>query len=495
MRKIHHVFYNFSGGLNTDKDPDHIAENELVVADNCDLGERGGMTIRKGTVRINQQSYEAQVEQIFEWPGKANLAVFGYKVGDEWEYKLHRIHPGGSAEFLQDVKSPKLGFFFYADKLYFLDGDEYYCYDTLTVAPVPSSAEPDCDLGPIRKCRFAVRHPKSFRIFFAGNPDRPEAIYYSEPGEPGYVKEVSMMVPTTGEGEVTGLALFMDAVMVFYKHSLWVWRGVDPDSDAIWEKLPTSEGTVAPHTVALTTNSLTYLGQGGLWALSPNIIGISMEVALGKEYIANLAEGRVENLLRSIYLPEVACAAFDSRNQRYLLAYCDIYGGGRNNYILVYEDNVFRRYTNIRANDIRYMMNGEVWIATENYILRFGEGYQDAMPDGTDAAIRMEVVTPAYHLGMPFHRKRIHRVYSSFQNHHGPGHGFHMEVLVDGKVLLDKDQDVPPGADETVQVRNRVYGVGKRLQVHCVHQRIGKQATIYGIGLDFHPVHTVGEYV
>src|SRR5690625_2106222 len=76
------------------------------------------------------------------------------------------------------------------------------------------------NLGAVAKSTFLVRHPNSYRLFAAGNPDDPSAIYYSEPGEPDYFNSTSVLYPTTGDGPVTGLAAFGDALLVFYKHSI-----------------------------------------------------------------------------------------------------------------------------------------------------------------------------------------------------------------------------------------------------------------------------------
>ena len=43
-------------------------DNELTVAENVDLMERGGLVKRKGTQAINAESWGVQVEQLIEWP-------------------------------------------------------------------------------------------------------------------------------------------------------------------------------------------------------------------------------------------------------------------------------------------------------------------------------------------------------------------------------------------------------------------------------------------
>src|SRR5690606_20485948 len=96
---------------------------------------------------------------------------------------------------------------------------------------LPDNREPrmETNLDPIAKCRFLVRHPNSYRLFAAGNPEDPAAVYFSEPNAPDYWKPTSVLYPTTGDGPVQNIIAFGDALLVFYKHSVWAWRGIDPD--------------------------------------------------------------------------------------------------------------------------------------------------------------------------------------------------------------------------------------------------------------------------
>jgi hypothetical protein len=66
----------------------------------------------------------------------------------------------------------------------------------------------DNDLSPIKRCKYLAFHPKSFRIFAAGDSLYPTALYYSEYDDPSYFKETSIVFPTTANGPVTGLAPF-----------------------------------------------------------------------------------------------------------------------------------------------------------------------------------------------------------------------------------------------------------------------------------------------
>src|SRR5690606_40239160 len=92
-----------------------------------------------------------------------------------------REDQGYIAEPLATVARQKVGYFFLQDKLYFVDGQSYRVYDGNTVEEVQPVDEPDNDLTPIKRCRFIVHHPNSYRIFAAGDPENVSALYYSEP--------------------------------------------------------------------------------------------------------------------------------------------------------------------------------------------------------------------------------------------------------------------------------------------------------------------------
>src|SRR5690606_33563136 len=140
MAKILRSYYDFRGGLNTDAAPDNLMDNELAQADNIDLLERGGIAKRKGYIRLNDESYGGQVEQIFEWP-RDNGEVWLMAVVDVASTpKLFRVREdlGYELEEVAKLASPRVGYFFLQDKLYFVDGASYRVWDGETVQDVPN---------------------------------------------------------------------------------------------------------------------------------------------------------------------------------------------------------------------------------------------------------------------------------------------------------------------------------------------------------------------
>ncbi len=375
--------------------------------------------------------------------------------------------------------------------------------DTVADYDLGSPLRADNDLAPIRRCRFLVRHPKSFRIFAAGDSQDPAALYYSEPNEPAYFQATSKVYPTTGDGPVTALALFGDAVLVFYRHSVWIWRGLDPADDAIWEKLPTGQGTVADRSIALTQNSLTFLGTGGLYAISPAILSYTITLAPGEDLIANLAANRVTSAIRSIEHPEKCCAVYDPYNERYLLAYCDDPAIQRNNRVLVYDWNLhaFTRYTGLFVNDFCYRHSGDLLAATDGYILKMNEGYRDY----GDRPVLLKVATKPYNLDYPFHKKRMTRLFVSFRQSEVDVCRIDSRIKVDDVVLLElRDATVYDsfvwgdkwgemwGWRNLVTTRMKISGSGHRVQVELSNTQIDMPTTIYGIAFEYRPIRAKG---
>jgi hypothetical protein len=179
------------------------------------------------------------------------------------------------------------------------------------------------DTFAIGKCKFFIRHPRSYRFFAAGNPDDATAVYYSESNAPALWYTDNVVYPSTSDGPVQGLAVFGDAVLVFFENSIWAWTGNDPKEDAIWKKLPINVGTTAPDSVVLTPNSLTFLGRGGIYSIGMSLLNYSVVLQPGDGLVSNLAEGKVTKIIKSITDPSIASAVYDPVRDLYLLAYQD----------------------------------------------------------------------------------------------------------------------------------------------------------------------------
>lgn len=503
MPKLLKPYYDFRGGLNTDAAPDNLADNELERADNAVMAERGGLKKRNGTAAINETSYGEPVEQLFEWTRADGSVELLAIVGDD----LCLVNESnGSLTVLHQVASRRIGRISYQDKLYFVDGIGYFVYDGSTVDPVTPASEQDNDLEPIERCRYLAYHPNSFRVFAAGDSQNTQAVYYSEPGDPTYFKNTNVLFPSTAEGPVKGLFVFGDALVVLYENGMWAWRGVEPGQDATWVRLPAPIGPINEATVALTPNSMTFLGPGGLYAVTPSILGFDVTILPDEGLVRNLAKDKVMTLIRSITNPDHAVAVYDGKHQRYMLAYRDDGISERSNYVLVYDWELgsFTRWTNLFITDFCYRRSQELWAATsDGYIIRMNEGYSDYH----GSPIRFEIYSKQYNLDFPFHNKRIFRLYvASRQPPTDEETMITARLIVDGtEQYVVINQSIRPnfvwgdpwggiwGWVDIVTSRLRVSASGHRVQLRIENDQSDLPVTIYGMAFEFRPKRAKGD--
>jgi hypothetical protein len=405
-----------------------------------------------------------------------------------------------------DTKDKKIGTFSLLDTLYLLTGTNYLQYDgDATIEEVKEQTEDeegnevtDCDLDPIRGCTMAIWHPTSFRVFFAG--DGSNKLYYSEKNDPRWVKKAGYVVPTTGDGPITGLALFMDAVVVFFQRSAWVWNGQDPASDATWKRLPLTEGTESPATIECGTNQLEWLGTGsGYWAMAPAMIGATTVVNPAQSLLANLAEKKVTNYLKNVKNRGLACGAYDTRERKSYIAFCDDSSLSCCNKMLIRNTDIpgsFTLLTGQQIYDLLYTSNGELWIATENYIVKRYEHYKQALPDGTYGAIAMDILTPASVLKNPYRQKWVHSLSVGFLN---PGAGFELTITlyVDGTTAFTTTYTATDDDGDYIMARfTDIYdAIGTRFAVGITNNQAATKAVIYEIALQYSLVSNYGQSI
>jgi hypothetical protein len=404
------AYTDFRGGWNADAAPDSLADNELMQADNIDLDELGPFKKCKGVTPLNVTPYLSQVEQIQEWPRKDGTHQLWGVVGNQ----LAKIADDGTKTDLVTVNLSKIGYFYFSDNLYFVDGVNYKVYDGTTVSNVTANAATDNDLAPVKRSKFALWHPNSTRYFFAGDPQDPSALYYTEPLDPTYRKNVAKRYPNTAEGAIQGLAIFGDALLVFFQNSIWAWRGVDPASDVTWTKLPAAQGTSTNWGISLTPNTITFPGNGGIYRMSMGAIDSNVVMLTGNEMVHNMAHGKVSSVMRSAVHQNTMCALFDKANERYLLAYGDDPTNPRNNRILVLDWNLqaFTRYTEWSVNEFCQRSDGTILIATNNHILKMNSGNNSYdVVNRQSTPIPMAVKTKQFSLGSLFNIKKTKKMF------------------------------------------------------------------------------------
>jgi hypothetical protein len=345
---------------------------------------------------------------------------------------------------------------------------------------------------------MAVWHPTSFRVFFA--VDGSNKLYYSEKNDPRWVKKTGYVVPTTGDGPIKGLGLSMDAVVVFFQRGAWVWNGQDPASDATWKRLPLTEGTESPATIENGTNQMEWLGTGsGYWGMAPAMLGATTVLNPSQSLLANLAEKKVTNYLKNIKNRELACSAYDTRERKCYIAYCDDSSLGYCNKMLIRNTDIpgsFTRLVGQQIYDLLYTSSGELWIATENYIVKRQEHYKQALSDGTYGAISMDIKTPGSVLGNPYREKQVHSLSVGFLN---PGAGYELNVTLYVDDVAVFTTTYITTADEGSYIMARftdIYdAIGTRFSVEITNNQVETKTVIYEIALQHSLASNYGQSI
>ena len=495
--------FNFELGLNTDISEIQVSKKELSTADNVDVMGRGGVRKRFGFTNVNDASYfdtanttNIEVLQLIEFPrDNGDIILLALTTtATPGENQLCEVGSNGVLTGLQTIYSDRIAHFFLQDKFYFIDpGTEYYFYDGSTVQTVTPNSDEENNLTPIKNCKFAHYHSESNRIFFAGNSNDNRALYYSEFNDPTFVKGTSVVYPTRAEGRVKGINVLMDAIIVSYSHGNWIWRGIDPAKDAIWEKLPTSHGAINGEAFALTTSSLSMVSDDGIFALTPNIMGISMENEAGQGYIMNMTKDRVNKIIQGITNKENVRSVFYSKESKLFVAYSD-QESGVNNKILVFdfENKSFSLYTDIQINDFCLLQTGDLYAATNNYILKLtDDSTEDIKPDGTSSIIDFKMKTPKYGLDNPFIKKKLIKMFLIYKNF-GSNHELKVSLYADETKVQENIVKGDDSGTEIITKRIKTYHSGNNFQVEIENTQYS-EVEIYGIGFYYTVADTGGD--
>ena len=531
------AFKNFTGGWNTDKTPQNLAENELELADNVDFSERGGLRKRDGVSNYSN-SYGQQIERIFEWSknnGNQELMavledgslvrnsteetifqLFGthidwfvlknylyivdgnnyYRIDDEtFNYEpVPEKDTSGLKEYEQkfeanlgqsfnleydEIKSGSVTVTLYSDPETEFDETTDYTinYDDGEITPLSDgnmedrenyyieytyNVPSDNDLSPIRKCKYIIRHNKSYRIFAAGNPDDPSAIYYSEYNDPQYFKSYSVLYPTTNDGPVQGITVLDDMLLVFYQNSIWAWRGIDPATDAVWEKIPIKHGIYNHRTLETTQGALTFLDTSGIYTLNSS------------KGLSNITYNKVMNEIKNINNKTEVNSIYDSSNNRYMLAYSNT--EGRNDKILVYDWQLdaFSRWTGLQANDFCYTKDGKLLMASDNYIKELNQNNRNNNVD-------MHVKFRKTILDNPYLYKLINNLFITVSNYND-----------DTKAIIHIDNNEISYNITSEKTRHKVKDKGVNIQVEF-QDNSTFDIVLFDYGLEFKPVRTYRE--
>ena len=281
MAKLLRTFRDFSGGL-SEVANDNMKDNELISAKNIIPGDGYGIARTSGTnIAYNRIDTSGDVTRVIELQAVVNDAA-------EMQTLAFTMEEGGKEAVwlwnatdeewahLQDstgnvLIDPIKSWFVFANKLYWLDGTNFWVYDGSNIAEAeltqsPSTTVDFAEFEEKIKTSIAVTRRGS-RWFFAHGADE---VIFSEINDPTSFKMTSIVNATTADNDtLTALHTFNDGLLIFKRRSVHYLSGWDfaGGSDIKLMQLNVTSGTEWPLTIKTVENAVLYLGSNGIYRL------------------------------------------------------------------------------------------------------------------------------------------------------------------------------------------------------------------------------------
>lgn len=291
MVKYVKAIKDFSGGL-SEVANDNVPDNCLVTAKNVVPGDGYGIARASGTsiafepiedatgpvVMMIELVIDDETHIIAATEGDEGWTLWDRNYSDiEGKYVWTAISDGANDHALQ--VNPILSWFFYDEKLFWVDGTafRYYPDDEGEINDVPNTYHTgDADFWAHLQTSISVEEHYG-RWFFA-TPDND--IIWSEVGY--YDKFITTHVSTILTGvrdSITALYEFNDSLLIFLGRSIYNMSGSDfvNLSDITLTKLSVESGTKWPKSIKTVSNAVLYLGDNGVYRL--NIPYLSSQIA------------------------------------------------------------------------------------------------------------------------------------------------------------------------------------------------------------------------
>lgn len=453
------AYFEFLGGQNSAAAPDNLNDNEARLLENVDVVVRGALVTRDGTTEAPWTCLagitDVKIDRTAEFATSTGVVIQLVLAGGNL-YKREDATP------LLTEAGSHMDYTVYNNKLYLLIKDSYYVYDGLTIAEVDKAGASDNNLPLIKKCKYI--QARAERIYCSGNPEAPNALYFSQVGDPSYFKTGSFVVQAaSSDGDViTGLTEFNEALLVFKARGVWGWFGYSVLDDVRFMKLNTHAGTKAYRTIRNVNNMLFYLSEDGVYAMrgtysgqiEVNKVTSSIDDVFKKLYAAPKAH---ENNAIAIYnagkyvlscVVKTADAEQDmTLNNTTVVCHVD---AGMSSSTLPWSV-----YKGVYMRDVLDSVDGKVYFAdaakTEFFVFD-----ENAYTDRGDP-IYFKVSTKDYDMGSPIHVKKIKLAWLAVNQDIDDETVFTADVYVDySKVTLE---DIT--ASESLVLGKGEYGDNK----------------------------------
>jgi len=314
---------DFSGGLNQRVNATMIKDNQSPDLLNCFI-DQGAIVKRSGCLRwnptalTNSSSVQKPVTSLVRYYREDGTKKLIALCGD----RLYYVPDNGSAATVLTGASftdgERLEFSTYINNLYMSNQEDgYFKYDNASISA--PTANPD----PAPAAKWILPHGDN-RMWIANSANERSRIWYSGDTDPGsWDLDSSADISSDDGDEITGMASFLDDLVVFKDNSIWVLQGTyDPENELTITKRVGDAGCIAGRSISSINNRIYFLGKEGVYEFD----GVA----------ARVISEPIENVLKAINPSQRKNACAAASDNKYYLSYAPL-GSSTNTEMVVYD--------------------------------------------------------------------------------------------------------------------------------------------------------------
>lgn len=498
---------DFSGGENMSATPDLLQRNESRELINVNPLLVGGVESRWGTA-VEKTPAGTVGKRYFEFEYVTGATRSKINIG-LIDNQLVNVDTGA---VIKAGLTDHMAYEVLDNKLYVISNGLFFYFDGTTCTDVVTTdLAAETVIADVRKCKYLTQ--RGDRFFAAGNPDKPNELYYSQPFNPTAwwtnQKMTGSAIPmginpiraVSDDGDIiTGLNELHGALIVMKVRSAYAWYGFDPFQDVEFKRLDVGSGTISDRSVVKVENALIYLGMNGVYKLTGTYQNV---------IVTELLSEKISPLIKRItkptqYFNSNICALYV--DNKYMLS-VPVDGETNCSLILVLHYDVstaigtpsWSHYTNVAFND---MFLGYDWklrglkAGTTKIVVMSTEYLND---EGAllPSKIRLR---PIFVDGKEaFYIKKFRSIYIIAKQFEGVTSAFKISGTIDYTPL---DQFTATTNEslawdvgswdialwdftETIITGGRLSGRGKRLDLEIFTEEIDNKILIYKLGIEY----------
>lgn len=490
VNRLLKAYENFSDGWNADSVLDNVSPTELTDALNALPNERGGIGYREGTKLLNTKYNNNPITRVYE-VGKPGQLQFINASGGVLRKLGGTIIATGLVNTDFDIEP-------WNDRVYFVNGDKFYVWNYTTWSVV--TADSGYNVDAIHRCKYIQQ--RGTRLFAAGDPQNPNAVYYSEPLYPTRFKGLNAVMATTDDDDIIqGLFVVGEgassSILAFKKRSIFAWYGWDPLEDVQWHKQPASAGTVSQRTICQVNNTVYYMGEFGvyrMYSVNPGQI-IS-------ESLTDPTPNRpgISKIISRLKNKQNACAVFWKRYYMLAVEDGDV---GYNNKVLVFDTALDRwvGYFDLKVSDWCVRSDGTLTFGSPlgGGVFQYGDNINDEDLDGNEVPIHWRITTKQFDMDAKYNDKKIKHLYVAGRQFDNVSSSVDVIVKTDyhiSKYNINFDESPVWGegiwgeslwgwSDVITKMIRGIRHRGKRSEITFENNRLNERVVIYGICYDY----------